>query len=98
MESNGRQTTGPYERNSIRSVDLTNLRGKGEVRDVMGADGKRPYTRDPGLNEREKAAGKDLGLVGDRTVGSSGAVNRGDLREELTFRRSQSLRSSEEAP
>ena len=63
MESSGRQTTGPYARNSIRSADLTNLLAKGEVRDVMGADGKRPCTREPGLREREKAAGKIWGWL-----------------------------------
>jgi len=34
----------------------------------MGADGKRPCTGAPRLTEREKAVGKDLGMVGDRTV------------------------------
>ena len=58
-----RQTTGPYARNSIRSADLTSLREKGEVRDVMGADGKRPYTKEPGLKEREKAAGEIWGWL-----------------------------------
>jgi len=37
---------------------------------VMGADGKRPCTRAPRLKEREKAVGRDMGMVADRTVGS----------------------------
>jgi hypothetical protein len=81
------QTTGPYERNSIRSSDLTSLRARGEVRDVMGADGKRPCTREPGLNEREKAAGKIWGwLETERSevrVGESGRPpGRADEPEE----------------
>jgi hypothetical protein len=72
VESNGRRTTGPYERNSIRSSDLASLRAKGEARDVMGADGKRPYTRAPRLRNVRKPSERDLGMVGDRTVGKFG--------------------------
>lgn len=89
-----KRRTGPYERNSIRSSDLTSLRGKGEVRDVMGADGKRPCTRAPRLKNVRKPSERDLGMVGDRTVGSRSGVNRGDLPNELTLGRSQSLRKS----
>jgi len=42
VESNGRRTTGPHERNSIRPSQLASLRvsGEAQIRE-MDADGKR---------------------------------------------------------
>ena len=98
MGSNGRRTTGPHERNSIRPDDLASLRSNGEARTRWTQTGNGPKGETVALSERGKATTADHQVLGGRTVGSPSDVNQGDpALEMVNGAGSQSLHSSGEA-